>query len=111
MLDQQLLYAKEAVLAPAIAQRDAELSGGRVNYYLIEVKHPQREEQPPYQAECEDLIDALALTPDEANVFKEIWRSATRRLGKEKAGHNPTYGAEKMVHYSKRILRKRQLEG
>lgn len=35
------------------------LTGGRNNYYLVQVKHPQREEQPAYQAECEDIIQAL----------------------------------------------------
>jgi hypothetical protein len=91
-------------------QPETELKGGLTNYYLAIVKYPQREEQPPYQAECEDIIDALALTPDEANVFKEIWRSANARKGNGKPGHSALYGAQKMVHYSKRILRKREIE-
>lgn len=88
----------------------AELSGGRVNYYLIRVDHPQRETQAPYTAECEDLIDAAGMTPDEANIFKEIWRSANARKGKAKLGHNAVYGAEKMVHYAQRLLAKRKRE-
>ena len=87
-----------------------ESSGLLVNYYLIEVKHPQRPEQPPYQAECEDLIDAAEMTFDEANIFKEIWRTARARQGMKKAGNTPLRAAQKMVHYSGRILRKAQRE-
>lgn len=83
-----------------------EISGGRVNYYLVKVSHPQREEQPPYQAECEDIMDALNLTPDEANIFKEIWRTANARQGSGKHGNTPLRAAEKIVHYAGRILRK-----
>lgn len=89
---------------------ETELKGGRTNYYLVRVDHPQREDQPPYQAECEDIIEALALTPNEANIFKEIWRSANARKGNGKPGHSEIYGAQKMVHYAGRILRKYQLE-
>lgn len=85
-----------------------EISGGFVNYYLVAVDHPQRTNQPPYQAECEDIIDALELTPDEANIFKEIWRTARQRQGTGKLGNTPVRAAEKMVHYSNRILRKAQ---
>ncbi len=82
------------------------LSGGRNNYYLVAVTHPQREEQPPYQAECEDVIEALELTFDEANIFKEIWRSANARKANGKPGHSALYGAQKIVHYAGRILRR-----
>lgn len=84
---------------------ETKLSGGRVNYYLCLVPHPQREEQPAYVAECEDLIKYLGLTPDEANIFKEIWRSANARKANGKPGHTAIYGAEKIVHYAGRILR------
>ena len=81
------------------------LTGGRVNYYLCFVPHPQREDQAPYTGECEDLIRYLELTPDEANIFKEIWRSANARKHRGKPGHSALYGAEKIVHYAGRILR------
>jgi hypothetical protein len=80
------------------------LSGGLTNYYLVQVDYPQRKEQAPYQAECEDLIEALGLTFDEANIFKEIWRTANARKGNGKAGNTTVRGAEKLVHYSNRIL-------
>lgn len=83
-----------------------ESTGLRVNYYLVQVDFPQREEQISYQAECEDIIDALQLTFDEANIFKEIWRTARQRQGSGKAGNTPLRAAEKMVHYSSRILSK-----
>mgnify|MGYP003596755306 FL=1 len=82
--------------------------GGLVNYYLSRVEFPQRPEQPAYTAECEDLIDSLSLTPDEANIFKEIWRSANARKNNGKVGHKALYGAEKIVLYAGRILRKLQ---
>lgn len=77
--------------------------GGMVNYYLVKVEHPQRSEQQPYQAECEDIIEALGLTFDEGNIFKEIWRSANARKGVGKPGNTEIRGAEKILHYAKRI--------
>ena len=92
-------------------KEETELKGGLVNYYLVEVKFPQRNaQQAPYTAECEDIIHALNLTFDEANIFKEIWRSANARQNNGKPGHNPLYGAQKMLHYSKRILRHKENE-
>lgn len=91
---------------PMTEQIITENSGGFVNYYLVEVKYPQRAEQASYQAECEDIIDALAMTPDEANIFKELWRTARARQGRGKEGNTPVRAAQKMVHYSNRILSK-----
>lgn len=87
-------------------QATNKLTGSKVNYYLVYVAHPQREEQPAYQAECEDIIEALELNPDEANIFKEIWRSANARKANGKPGHTALYGAEKIAHYAGRILRR-----
>jgi hypothetical protein len=86
------------------------LTGGRVNYYIALIEHPQREGQEPYQAECEDIIEALAMTPNEANIFKEIWRSANARKGNGKPGHTALYGAQKIAHYAGRILKKMERE-
>lgn len=83
----------------------AKPTGGRVNYYLVRVEHPQRETQPPYQAECEDIIQALGMTFDEGCAFKALWRSAAARQGNTKPGHNAVYDAEKAVHYTGRVLR------
>ena len=85
-----------------------ELTGGLNNYYVVPIEHPQREGQDPYNAECEDIIQALGMTFDEGCAFKAIWRSAAARLGNGKKDHKALYDAEKLVHYSGRILRKAQ---
>lgn len=80
------------------------LTGGLNNYYLAEVKNPQRD-VPAYIAECEDIIQALGMTFDEGCLFKALWRSASARLGNGKLNHNSVYDAEKMAHYANRILK------
>jgi len=88
----------------------SKLTGGLVGYYLTVVKHPQRENQEPYVAECEDIIQSLGLTFDEGCLFKAIWRSASARKGNGKPGNSNLYDAEKINHYAKRILLKAQQE-
>lgn len=88
----------------------AELTGGRVNYYLADVRFPQRENQPAYVAECEDITHALKMTPEEFCEFKAIWRTAAARLHNGKPGHSAVYDAEKRVHYATRSLRQLQEE-
>lgn len=83
----------------------AALTGGLTNYYLAKVTHPQRAEQPPYQAECEDIIHALGMTFDEGCLFKALWRNAAARKGEGKPGSNAVYETEKMVHYAMRLLK------
>lgn len=87
-----------------------ELTGGRTNYYLVRIDHPQREDQAPYQAECEDIADALGLTPNEFCEFKAIWRTAAARLGNGKPDHKALYDAQKRVHYATRDLLKLERE-
>lgn len=87
-------------------KQQTEHSGGKVNYYLAQVDHPQREEQPPYQAECEDIIEALGMTFDEGCAFKAIWRTASLRThGAGKKGQDPVYDAQKVQHYGRRMER------
>lgn len=83
----------------------SELSGGFNNYYLVKVEDPQREEQEPYQAECEDIIRALNMTFDEGCEFKAIWRTAAARQGNGKPDHKAKYDAQKRVHYASASLR------
>lgn len=81
------------------------LTGGKVNYYLVKVAHPQRKDvQVAYQAECEDIIRALNMTFDEGCEFKAIWRTAAARLGNGKPGQAAKYDAEKRVHYASASL-------
>ena len=82
------------------------LTGGLTNYYLVQVDHPQRKEQPAYQAECEDIAEALQLTPNEFCEFKAIWRTAAARMGNGKPDQKAMYDAEKRVHYATRDLLK-----
>lgn len=84
----------------------AKLSGGLNNWYVVPVKNPQRKEQEPYQAECEDIIQALGMTFDEGCAFKALWRNAAARMGNGKPGNTAVYDAQKMVHYTTRVLNK-----
>lgn len=83
-----------------------ELTGSSTNYYKTMVDFfstdPNRS---PTMVECEDMIIALELTFQEANIFKEIWRTAMARKGITKKGHSPLYGAEKIAHYANLNLR------
>lgn len=86
------------------------LSGGLNNWYVVPVKHPQRKEQEPYQAECEDIIQALGMTFDEGCAFKALWRNAAARMGNGKPGNSTLYDCEKLVHYANRLLAKAFLD-
>lgn len=82
-----------------------EFTGKNVNYYLVDVKEPKR--LAPYQAECEDIIEALGMTFAEGCAFKAIWRScAARTLGLAKKGQDAhgVYDAEKVEYYGARMV-------
>lgn len=82
-----------------------EYTGGSVSYYTCSVTHPISETADPYDAECIDIIDALQMTPNEANAFKALWRRAAARLGKSKRGYTDgLYDAEKVEFYGKRLV-------
>ena len=81
-----------------------------VNYYLAPVLHPQRKEQPAYVAECEDIAEALQLTPNEFCEFKAIWRTANARKGIGKPDGKALYDAEKRLHYAGRDVAKYRRE-
>lgn len=83
---------------------DDRLSGGSNGYYMVDVEDPTSEDNEPYTAECNDIIEALEMTPAEANVFKAIWRKAAQRQGNGKPGNDALYDAEKMVFFSNREL-------
>lgn len=84
-------------------------SGSLNNYWLVNVKNPQRGGN-PYQAEADDIIFALNMTFDEGEAFKAIWRTCTARLGYGKKDNTSLYNAQKLVHRSKRILQRAELE-
>lgn len=77
-------------------------SGGSCEYYRVHIPKPTTAIS-SYVAECNDVIETLGMTYAEANIFKEIWRSAAARtLGKRKAGHSEQRGAEKIEFFAKR---------
>lgn len=93
-------------------EKDKAAHGGQVNYYLVDVTHPNRPDQPPYRAECDDIASGLGLTGYEFNVFKAIWRSANMRthgLGKPGNKEDGIYDGEKIAHYGPLILKERKL--
>jgi hypothetical protein len=91
-----------------MANKEGEHSGFNVNYYCVDIKRPKRPEWQPYQAEAEDIIEALGMTFAEGTVFKSLWRScAARTLGKLKLGGDDVRDAEKMCYYSQRTLAQR----
>ncbi|QPI17678.1 hypothetical protein vBAmePR8F_gp18 [Alteromonas phage vB_AmeP_R8W] len=83
-------------------RKSPENSGLSCNYYVVDIKQPTSVGV-PYTAECNDITETLGMTATEANIFKEIWRTAAARtLGKEKAGHNAKRGAEKVAFFGLR---------
>lgn len=91
-------------IASTATQPGVGSSGGSCDYYKVLVEHPTTQGVDAYLAECNDIVEALQLTPAEFNIFKEIWRGAAARQGREKAGHTAVRGAEKCVFFSQRML-------
>ena len=81
-----------------------EHTGGSSSYYTVKVESPTTPYKLPYEAECNDIIEALNMTPAEANNFKATWRTAAARQGKKKKGNDAVYDAEKCVFFSGRML-------
>jgi hypothetical protein len=88
----------------SLTRHTVEHTGGSSSYYSTKVAYPLNVEQEAYTAECEDIAEALQMTPAEYNVFKSTWRKAAARQGKKKKGNNAVYDAEKCVFYSGRML-------
>lgn len=99
------IYALQRTLAPINGneeqpQPQPQLSGGSCNYYMVDVKKPTTLKD-AYTVECNDLIEALGLTPQEANIYKEIFRTANERThGNGKDGNNPKRAAEKVLFFA-----------
>ena len=82
-------------------------SGSNASYYSVQILHPLR--GATYNAECQDIIEALGMDFNEGNAFKALWRRAAARTGKVKKGNeDPLYDAQKIEFYGKRILNKEQ---
>lgn len=77
-----------------------EQSGGSCNYYMVDVSHPTTLPG-SYTIECNDLIEALVMTFTEANITKEIFRTANERAHNNgKDGNTPKRAAEKILFFA-----------
>ena len=80
------------------------LTGGSVDYYKVHIERPTSGGA-PYMAECNDIIEALRMEYDVANVFKAAWRVAALRQGRGKPGQDSeVYDGEKIVFFGNRIM-------
>lgn len=81
-----------------------EYTGGSSSYYTIHISSPTTEGRPAYDAECNDIIEALGMNYAEGNAFKALWRRAAARKGMRKKGYdNGLYDAEKVEFFGKRL--------
>ncbi|MFM7008693.1 MAG: hypothetical protein ACKO0Z_05085 [Betaproteobacteria bacterium] len=83
-----------------------EYTGKSVSYYRVRIDKPTSPELPAYDAECNDIIEALGMNFAEGNAFKALWRrAAARTLGKVKEGYKDgLYDAEKVVFFGERLV-------
>lgn len=82
-----------------------EYTGGSSSYYTIHIRNPTTEGRPAYDAECNDIIEALDMNYAEGNAFKALWRRAAARMGMRKKGYdNGLYDAEKVEFFGKRLV-------
>ena len=83
-----------------------EYTGGSVNYYKVRVENPTEPYRIPYDAECNDIVEALGMNFAEGNAFKAIWRrAAARTLGLTKKGYDQgLYDAEKVAYFGERLV-------
>lgn len=83
---------------------ERKLTGGSSDYYKVPITKPTTPGKAPYEAECNDIIEALDMRFAEANIFKAIWRRAAARLGNGKPGTTDLYDAEKIAFFGNRVL-------
>lgn len=97
-------YEEHLELTPLKGKNEAEYTGGSSNYYKVFIKNPTTLEH-SYEAECNDIIEALQMTFAEGNAFKAIWRKAKARQGVQKKGYdNGLYDSEKVVFFGERMV-------
>ena len=81
-----------------------ENSGGSVSYYKVSIDKPTTLPA-PYEAECNDIIEALGMNFAEGNIFKALWRRAAARRGVRKGGYDQgKYDAEKILFFAQRLI-------
>lgn len=80
-------------------------------YYEILITNPTNPSRSHYIAECNDIAEALHMTPHEYNILKSVWRKASARLGNGKAGNKALYDAQKCLFAAQRmVILEEQLE-
>ena len=86
--------------------KETEYSGGSVSYYTVHIANPTTKGRDPYDAECNDIIEALHMNYAEGNAFKALWRrAAAQNLGMTKRGYiDGLYDAEKVVFFGNRLV-------
>jgi len=101
--------AHEAAMKFPPIEAPDEYTGGSVSYYRVRIDRPTTLAA-PYEAECNDIIEALGMNYAEGNAFKAIWRScAARTLGKHKKGYDEgLYDAEKVAFFGQRMVEQRK---
>lgn len=82
------------------------ITGGNVNYYLINVPNPKK--LSPYVVEVEDIIEALNMEFAEGTILKSLIRLCKLKQGLGKPGSTQKYEAEKIKYYADRVLVKTQ---
>lgn len=94
-----------------VEDHDPEYTGGSVSYYTIRVPEPTDPTRDQYDAECNDIIEALKMNYAEGNAFKALWRRAAARLGKQKRGYDGgLYDAEKVQFFGARLVEQSKQE-
>lgn len=85
---------------------EPEYTGGSSSYYQVRITNPTTKDNPPYTAECNDIIEALGMNYAEGNAFKAIWRRAAAEfLEVKKRGYdNGLYDAEKVEFFGHRMV-------
>lgn len=81
-----------------------QLTGGDVNYYVIDITEPKRLQ--PCQVEVDDINHALDMRFDEGTVWKSLVRFCKLRMDAGKPGSSFVYEAEKIVYYGILILKR-----
>jgi len=83
--------------------KQKEVTGGNVNYYLINITNPKRLE--PYVVE----VEALNMEFAEGTILKSLVRYCKLKQGLGKPGSSKKYEAEKIKYYAERLVVKANL--
>ena len=103
-MTRRLLKGYDKLKAEKVEEPTKRLTGGSSSYYMVAVTNPTTESNPPYMAECNDIIEALGMNYAEGNAFKALWRKAAARQGNGKQGTTALYDSEKVEFFGKRLV-------